>query len=407
MKPLLKTFAVIIALNIGVWSLPQSASAQVVTFQVFYDNLSPYGQWVTYPNYGYVWVPNVGADFTPYGTNGHWVLTDDGWTWVSDYAWGWAPFHYGRWNYDQNYGWLWVPDETWGPAWVSWRTGGGCYGWTPLGFGVGVGVAFYAPPERWLFCDQAHFGDPYISRYYLPRGNYATIYARTSVINTTHAENGRTFYAGPDRTEVQRVTHKTFAPVPIRSSSKPGSSVSGNTLNIYRPAVKKATTGGARPAPSKVANIKDVKPAGRIAAQPAKTATPPAKQSTSNTQHSTGALPNTLHPSQHTTTNVPISHPQNQAAKTSSSYPAPYSVHPSTTKNTPRPAPQPQRSAPAPQQQQRSAPTQQHSAPPVQHSAPQRTAPAPQQQRAPQPQHINNGGSRQQAPPQEQKRKPG
>src|SRR5882757_4050122 len=77
-----------------------TANAQVdVSFQVFYDQLSPYGNWVNYPDYGYVWVPEAGSGFRPYGTNGHWVYSDEGWTWVSRYEWGWAPFHYGNWFY--------------------------------------------------------------------------------------------------------------------------------------------------------------------------------------------------------------------------------------------------------------------------------------------------------------------
>src|ERR1700758_3111775 len=64
-------------------------------YQVFYDQLGPYGNWIDYPSYGYVWHPNVDADFRPYATNGHWVYNDEGWVWVSSYNWGWAPFHYG------------------------------------------------------------------------------------------------------------------------------------------------------------------------------------------------------------------------------------------------------------------------------------------------------------------------
>src|SRR5262249_10731580 len=67
----------------------------------FQQPLSPYGVWVVDATYGTVWVPNatvVGADFAPYQTAGHWALDDDGeWLWVSDYEWGYIPFHYGRW----------------------------------------------------------------------------------------------------------------------------------------------------------------------------------------------------------------------------------------------------------------------------------------------------------------------
>src|ERR1017187_5993868 len=60
------------------------------TYQSFYDQLSPYGSWINYPGYGYVWVPNnMDPSFSPYLTNGHWVYTDMGWAWVSDFDWGW------------------------------------------------------------------------------------------------------------------------------------------------------------------------------------------------------------------------------------------------------------------------------------------------------------------------------
>ena len=74
----------------------------------FRDALAPYGQWVQSPQYGNVWVPSqeiVGSDFTPYYSGGRWNYTDYGWTWVSEYNWGWAPFHYGRWITLPGYGW--------------------------------------------------------------------------------------------------------------------------------------------------------------------------------------------------------------------------------------------------------------------------------------------------------------
>jgi hypothetical protein len=122
LKPVIKFFILFIALHAFIWIAPQKASAQVsISFQIFYDNLSPYGNWVDNSDYGYVWVPRVSHGFTPYGTNGYWVFTYAGWTWVSNYSWGWAPFHYGRWFYDSYYGWVWVPDNELGPGWVTWR----------------------------------------------------------------------------------------------------------------------------------------------------------------------------------------------------------------------------------------------------------------------------------------------
>ncbi|MFB3895404.1 MAG: DUF6600 domain-containing protein [bacterium] len=97
----------------------------------FYDSLLPYGQWVLMPDNTWAWIPyDMPVDWRPY-TLGHWVYTDYGWTWVSDEPWGWACFHYGRWDYDNDYGWAWYPGRVWGPAWVVWRYNDDWIGWAP------------------------------------------------------------------------------------------------------------------------------------------------------------------------------------------------------------------------------------------------------------------------------------
>jgi hypothetical protein len=101
----------------------------------FQDTLAPYGDWVDEDLYGRVWQPSldvVGQDFSPYATGGQWTLTEYGWTWISDFDWGWAPFHYGRWLVVADRGWCWLPGTLWGPGWVTWRAGGGYVGWAPL-----------------------------------------------------------------------------------------------------------------------------------------------------------------------------------------------------------------------------------------------------------------------------------
>jgi hypothetical protein len=80
----------------------------------FHGALDPHGSWADDGKYGTVWVPSanvVGNDFVPYRTGGHWVYGDD-YTWVSDYDWGWAPFHYGRWVSIEGRGWGWIPGES-------------------------------------------------------------------------------------------------------------------------------------------------------------------------------------------------------------------------------------------------------------------------------------------------------
>ena len=265
----LKILALLVALNTGAWIIPQVASGQQVSvsYQLFYDELSPYGTWVDYPNYGYVWIPDRDPGFSPYETAGHWIFTDDGWTWVSDYPWGWAAFHYGRWDYDNYYGWFWVPDDVWGPAWVSWRRSPGYFGWAPLRPGISVSMAFgndyHERNERWIFVRERNITRPDIGRYYVNRSNNVTIINNSTVIVNTRRDDTRnaTYIMGPGRDDVQKVTHTTVNSVAIRDNSQPGHRLSNNELQIYRPEVQKRNGNGQVPAPSKVMKLNDVKPA--------------------------------------------------------------------------------------------------------------------------------------------------
>ena len=192
------------------------AKAQVevgadVTFSVFHDNLQAFGRWVNHPTHGQVWVSNE-RDFIPYRTNGHWAYTDDGWTWDADYSWGWAPIHYGRWDYDQAYGgYYWVPGYEWGPAWVSWRSDNANYGWAPLrpGVNIGIGVSFGndIPEDRWTFVPNRYIASPYVGRYYVPRERNKIVIKNTIIINNAHNNNSRiVVIGGPNRVDVERVT---------------------------------------------------------------------------------------------------------------------------------------------------------------------------------------------------------
>ncbi|HTK83146.1 MAG TPA: DUF6600 domain-containing protein [Bacteroidota bacterium] len=237
-----------------------------VSFQLFYDELNPYGNWVEYKNYGYAWIPNVEPEFSPYTTDGHWVYTDDGWTWVSDYSWGWAPFHYGRWDYDNYYGWLWVPGNEWGPAWVTWRRSEGYYGWAPMGPGISIDVSFGSgyrvPDERWTFVSDTYLGRPDIDRHYVDRSTNVTIVNNSTVINNTYIDNSRhiTYVAGPGREDVQKVTGAAIRPVAIRENDRPGQALSNDQLRIYRPQVQTGSTNDRKPVPEKLVNLREVKP---------------------------------------------------------------------------------------------------------------------------------------------------
>jgi hypothetical protein len=241
---------------------PKKTYAQTsVSFQVFYDELSPHGTWVN-NSYGYVWIPNVAPGFAPYSTNGYWLLTDGGWTWISDYSWGWAPFHYGRWYTDPFYGPMWIPGDVWGPGWVTWRSSGDYYGWAPIGPGISISVAYSnsysVPASQWTFVSSNNFGGTGISSHYINSSNNVTIINNTTVINNTNTVNN--YHSGPRRSEVEQRTGKSFSPIAVKENNKPGQNLSGNNLQIYKPQIARNNSNGQKPSPAKVENIKNVKP---------------------------------------------------------------------------------------------------------------------------------------------------
>jgi hypothetical protein len=267
MRTFLKVFVSLFIVIVITAIFPKQASAQQsnVSFQVFYDQLSPYGQWVNYPNYGYVWIPDAGSDFEPYSTQGHWLLTDYGWTWVSDYSWGWAPFHYGRWDYDQNFGWFWVPGNEWGPAWVSWRMAEGYYGWAPMEPGISLSVSFGraydSQHDHWIFVRDRDIDRSDINHYYLSRTDKDRIVIHSSVVNNTYNDSRRntTYITGPARTDFQKATGRQVNPIAIQEYNKPGQNYSNGRLQMYRPEVIKNSNSGRTSVPSRVTNISEVR----------------------------------------------------------------------------------------------------------------------------------------------------
>ena len=247
------------------------------SFQTFYDALGSQGTWIQSSDYGYVWQPTeTNPNWAPY-TEGHWVYTDAGWTWVSDEPWGWATYHYGRWVNLDGTGWCWVPGYTWAPAWVSWRYGDGYAGWAPLppdsfvgvdytddGFSVGIGFhiggdcdGFYGiGPGCYTFLPVTCLGYPSYHGYYCHRGdNYSIITHTTNVTNinvTRGGAAGRTFgrvtTGGPMLEQVNADSSTPIQRVSLVRSSQPGGggTVNGHALTLYAPRV--ATSETAQPA---------------------------------------------------------------------------------------------------------------------------------------------------------------
>lgn len=223
MQTLLKKYSIAVVLCLMLAS-PALVKAQepVTSLQTFYDQMAPYGQWVNYGNYGYVFIPSVAPGFQPYQTAGHWVYNEQyGWTWASDYPWGWAAFHYGRWNYDMTYGWFWIPDLNWGPAWVAWRNTDGYYGWAPLPWGCNINVGFAGDygiaPEHWCFVPQDHLCEINLFPFYIGRDHNRAFIDHSAIINRMDYDNGHHFgyFRGPDRGEVERYGHRSVEVVPV------------------------------------------------------------------------------------------------------------------------------------------------------------------------------------------------
>jgi hypothetical protein len=271
-----KALILTLALIVGVAINTKQASAQEtsISIQVFYDELSPYGQWISYPNYGYVWVPDAGADFVPYSSQGYWVLTDYGWTWVSEYSWGWAPFHYGRWDFDNYYGWFWVPDTQWGPSWVVWRSSPGYYGWAPMQPGISISLSFgnnyHSHHNHWVFVRERDFDRRNINHYYVHNNEHERIIRNSHVINRTSEDKHRrsTYIAGPDRTEVQKATGRNHSPRAVQNTSRPGQKVSNKNLNIYRPQVNDGNNSNSKPVPKQARQYKEEQTPTRNATTP-------------------------------------------------------------------------------------------------------------------------------------------
>ena len=217
------------------------------TYQQFYNDLSPYGNWINYENYGYAWVPSM-SNFRPYYTNGNWVYTDYGWTWVSNYNWGWAPFHYGRWMNDMRYGWVWIPGNEWAPAWVTWRGGGGYYGWAPLGPGMSMNSNFGSIPYNdWTFVQGNYINSRNINNYYINNSKNVTIINNTTIINSAPVRNingtrSANYNPGPPVRQVEQHTGTRIRKYNLETSNKPGQTqVNNNAVRVYRPSINQSS----------------------------------------------------------------------------------------------------------------------------------------------------------------------
>ncbi len=187
----------------------------------FYEPLAPHGEWVVVGSYGRCWRPaHVARDWRPY-CDGRWERTDAGWYWVSTEPWAWATYHYGRWDFTDQYGWYWVPQTQWAPAWVSWHEGGGYVGWAPLQPSVSISVNGYVgfnqsriSPRAFVFVEQRRFLEPIRPTTVVV--NNTTIINKTVTITNTKIVNNTVINEGPATTVIEKASGRKVQPVQVR-----------------------------------------------------------------------------------------------------------------------------------------------------------------------------------------------
>jgi len=218
----------------------------VVSQQVFYQALAPYGSWMEVPGYGWCWRPSVvvsNPTWQPYCDGGSWLWTDAGWYWNSTYTWGWAPYHYGRWHQHARFGWVWYPGYDWAPAWVAWRSSPTYCGWAPLppecrwnasvGFSwvngnSAVSIGFGIGTTAWYATTWDRFCDPHLYHHRLPRHHVERFVQESKVqvagtqnVNIRGNNNTVIINNGITREEVQRHTREEIRRTELRDVNSP------------------------------------------------------------------------------------------------------------------------------------------------------------------------------------------
>ncbi|RPI14111.1 MAG: hypothetical protein EHM58_17135 [Ignavibacteriae bacterium] len=211
-----------------------------VSFQSFYDELAADGEWIQISKEEinedllegegqsfsgfmqnddegvFIWKPaiNKDADWHPF-TNGKWVYTNQGWLWASDYKWGWAAYHYGRWWNSKNYGWVWLPGYVWAPAWVSWRISDEHIGWVPLSpkakwkpeDGITTDNYNYKNKEAdWVFVKKSDFDNDITKANIIDRKQNKELIKNSKKVLEIKKENSRMVNRGPDVNDIKKHT---------------------------------------------------------------------------------------------------------------------------------------------------------------------------------------------------------
>jgi hypothetical protein len=197
------------------------------------EDLSANGEWQNDSEDGPVWYPTgVAVDWAPYSC-GRWAwIAPWGWTWVGCERWGFAPFHYGRWNrFGRRWGWIPGPPVVhpiYSPGLVVFVGGAGFR----VG-GIGVTAWFPLGPH-----------EPYVPWYhastvYENRINVSGIYNRNvAQVRMNYNRRGSAVFAdAPDRAYVNRQVATTAIPETNFAAGRP---VASSMLRLSGPQMESA-----------------------------------------------------------------------------------------------------------------------------------------------------------------------
>lgn len=234
-----------------------------VSFQSFYDVLSPMGEWIqitkedidddlsdgegegtsnftpgyTDEDFLFIWKPSVKNDWKPY-QNGKWEYSDHGWLWVSSDKWGNSTYNYGRWWNSPKYGWVWLPGYTWSPAWVKWKvTNDDKYvGWVALtpkakwNSEKGITDETYKyrnKDNEWVFVVNNTFSGDLSSGNIVRQDENTSLVKNSTSIIDIKIEDEKIVNKGPDVNRMEEKTGKKFQMKKVKFSK-------GNTNTVVR-----------------------------------------------------------------------------------------------------------------------------------------------------------------------------
>ena len=237
-----------------------------VDYKNFYDQLSPYGEWLEvrpeevglqfntassdYSNSDlfslsdiigvkevyaaaedaemvFVWKPSneLGvklvkeetAEFKPY-TNGQWIYTDEGWYFKAPTPAEETVSHYGRWVNTPSAGWLWVPGRVWSPAWVDWKQDEKYLAWAPLPPSVYVVNNTVNVPvieeRNYVIVEKKYFLEPQVYKYTTINSSLSPVREMTRIENIVIVNN-TIINKGPAVNIFEALIGKVINPVKI------------------------------------------------------------------------------------------------------------------------------------------------------------------------------------------------